>query len=374
MIRKLFAAITLALSAPASAEITIDVVGDSEVSFEGLLQFDYNAFDEDGIALNGDLLDGRNSDNELRRAELVLKGKGPGMWNWVLGYDAKADKFLDVNLGYRFSGSTAIVFGQFKQPNSLEELSSTRTNDFISKAAATNTFAIARRLGIGLNLSGDAWTLSASAFGRELTRNLAEGDGFAARLAWAPVNEAGELLHLGVSAVRLDAADGNLRLRARPQADLAGARLVDTGNLSADAQTTLGLETIWARDRFKLQGEYLRTTVDRGPLPDFDGDAWYVSALWNVSGERWGYRNGVVTTGLPDAPASGMVQLGLRYDAIDLDDGPVQGGRFSSWTAGINWYWRSNTKFALNYVAVDAQRAGVSDHPNILEARVQLHW
>ena len=37
--------------------------------------------------------------------------------------------------------------GQFKQPNSLEELSSTKNNDFISKAMVTNTFGVARRLG-----------------------------------------------------------------------------------------------------------------------------------------------------------------------------------------------------------------------------------
>ncbi|KFN50339.1 OprO/OprP family phosphate-selective porin [Arenimonas composti] len=373
--RKLLAtAVLAALSAPAFAEVTIDVAGGSEISLEGLVQFDYNDFDNDGINLNGDALDGSSSDNELRRAEIVLKGKGPGMWNWVVGYDAKADKYLDVNLGYRFSGSTSMVFGQFKQPNSLEELSSTKNNDFISKAAATNTFAVARRLGVGITFSGDDWTLTGSAFGRELTRNQGEGDGFGARFTWAPLNESGRLLHLGLSAAHLDAADGNLRLRARPQADLAGVRLVDTGTLAADAQTTLGLEGVWVQDSFKLQGEYLQSTVDRGGLPDFSGNAWYVSGLWNVTGESWGYRNGVITTGLPGEPARGMVQLGLRYDAIDLDDGPVNGGQFDAWTAGINWYWRSNTKFALNYVAVDSERNGVSDSPNILEARVQFFW
>ena len=59
----------------------------------------------------------------MRRAELVFKGKGPGMWNWVVGYDAKADKFLDTNVAYKFSGFTTLTVGQYKQPNSLEELS-----------------------------------------------------------------------------------------------------------------------------------------------------------------------------------------------------------------------------------------------------------
>ena len=43
-------------------------------------------------------------------------------------------------------------------------------------------------------------------------------------------------------------------------------------------------------------------------------------------------------------------------------------------TAGVNWYWRSNYKFALNYVMVESDRRGVQDDPNILEARVQFFW
>jgi phosphate-selective porin OprO/OprP len=56
------------------------------------------------------------------------------------------------------------------------------------------------------------------------------------------------------------------------------------------------------------------------------------------------------------------------------------GGKQNIWTAGVNWYWRSNFKFALNYVKVDtskwstAARAEVDDNPNIIEARAQFYW
>ena len=179
-----------------------------------------------------------------------------------------------------------------------------------------------------------------------------------------------------MSAVDLDTDADSLRLRTRPQADLASQRLVDTGTMTdADRQRTLGVEGIWVHDAFKVQGEYMRSTVDRyASADDFSGDSGYVSGLWNVTGETWGYKNGVIATGGPSEPSTGMVQLGVRYDAIDLDDGGVLGGEMSSWTAGVNWYWRSNYKFALNYVAVDSERRGVSDDPNILEARVQFFW
>ena len=49
----LAAAILAGLSSTAAAEITIDVIGGSEVSFEGLVQADYNQFDRDVANLNG---------------------------------------------------------------------------------------------------------------------------------------------------------------------------------------------------------------------------------------------------------------------------------------------------------------------------------
>ena len=143
---------------------------------------------------------------------------------------------------------------------------------------------------------------------------------------------------------------------------------------------------------------------------DFTGSAGYSQRLWNVTGETWGYKAGVPTTPLPERPGSGMWQVGLRYDTIDLDDGSViagstptsaprvvgvLGGEMDTWTLGVNWYWRSNFKFMLNYVEgrqlallrstpapvrvdpADNDRlvnAVMDDNPNILEARVQFYW
>ncbi|UNK49443.1 OprO/OprP family phosphate-selective porin [Lysobacter sp. S4-A87] len=417
-------ALLAVLAAPAAhAEIAFDVIGGSEISFEGLVQADYNYFDNDFANLNGDAPDGKDSDNELRRAELVLKGKGPGNIDWVIGYDAKADKWLDVNAKYKLGGDANhwLQMGQFKQPNSLEELSSTKNNDFISKSLVTNTFGIARRLGAAYHYGTNDWGLTASYFTRELTEHPAptpHGPGFGFRGNWAPINEKGNILHFGLSFIDYDTFADTVRIRARPDADLAGQRIVDTGNLTnADRQQTIGGEAMWVTGPFKLQGEYMQSTVERynngnpRQSKDFDGSSWYISGLWNITGETWGYKDGVPTTPLPDSPASGMWQAGLRFDTIDLDDGTaipgatptaasvvdgVLGGQMDTWTVGVNWYWRSNFKFMLNYVMVDSSRyfvrtpaapyadipannnvlvnRKVDDNPNILEARVQLYW
>src|SRR5207342_2714461 len=125
--------------------------------------------------------DGADSDSQIRRSELVFKGKGPGMWGWVVGYDATAKKFLDTNVSYKFSGFTTLTVGQFKQPNSMEELGSTKNNDFISKAMTTNMQGLSRRMGVSLATGAENWTLTGSVFNRELSRRLTNGPGYGVR-------------------------------------------------------------------------------------------------------------------------------------------------------------------------------------------------
>lgn len=378
-------AVLAALAAPvAHAEITIDQIGGSEVSFEGLVQTDGYWYDSDVVNLDADALDGKDHDFGLRRSEIVLKGKGPGNYEWVLGYDTSGSgKFLDTNVKYKLGGNSnnSLMFGQFKQPNSMEELSSTKNNDFVAKAAITNTFGVARRLGGSWTYGDSNWGGTVSAFGRELTRNRAHGSGYGARGYFSPINDKDNILHFGVSYVDYDTDADTIRLRARPDSDLSN-RIVDAGNFTnADRVSTLGLESFYVSGPFKIQGEYMRTEVDRysdglttQPGKKFKSDGGYVSALWNVTGETWGYKGGTPTTPLPDEPASGMWQLGLRYDTLDLNDGGILGGKLETVTAGVNWYWRSNFKFAVNYVAATSDRNNVNDDPNITEVRAQLYW
>lgn len=362
-------------STNASADIVFDVIGGSEVSLEGLFQADGNYYDSDVADLNGNGINGDDTEFELRRAEVVIKGKGPGNYEWVAGYDAKADKFLDTNVRYKWDAFTNITVGQQKQPNSLEELTSTRFNDFIAKASTTNTFGVARRLGVTLATGNENWSLTGGWFGRELTRNLAHGSGFGARGTFAPINQPGNFLHFGVSAVDYDTDSDLARPRARPLADLSTVRLVDTGDITdADRQRTYGAEAAWVSGPLKVQAEYMQSNIKRLAHDDFTGDSAYVYALWNVTGETWTYRSGLINTALPDNPTTGLWQVGLRYDTIDLDDGTVQGGEMDSLTLGANVYLRSNFKFALNYVHAQSTRRGIDDDPSIIEARAQLHW
>lgn len=354
----------------AAAEVPLDVIADTEIFIDGLFQVDKNIFDSDVAQFRDDA--------ELRRAEVIFRGKHMSGLEIMLGYDPKADKWLDASVKGRVNAYTTWRLGQFKQPNSLEELASTKNNEFISKAMVTNTFGVARRLGAELATEGRNWSLAGSWFGRELTHNLARGAGYGARATWAPklaLDEFGlaDFVHLGLSAVSMDTPADTLRLRARPGADLTPIRLVDTGTLTTtDRMTTLGAEAAWGQGPLLLQGEAYQARIVRSAGQDFDASGWYLQGIWTLTGERHGYKGGTITTPLPNEPLRGMWSVGLRYEGLDLDDGAVRGGEENNLTLGVNWYWRTNFKFMANYVDVRSERRGVEDDPSILELRAQM--
>jgi phosphate-selective porin OprO/OprP len=388
-------AIVAVLVAPAGwAQVPVGAFAGAQVVVEGLVQGDLNWYDNDVANLGGDPGQDDHTRHDLRTAQFYLRGTGPGGAGWVVGYDAKAEKWLDANARIRFGdGERFLQAGQFKQPNGLEALSAARHNDFMSQAMVGNAFAVGRRLGLAYSVghpfdrtSGGTgpgrdrhgnWGVTASWFGREITGELARGSGYGVRATWAAFNAEDRIVHLGLSYVDHDTPADTVRLRARPNADLTPVRLVDTGSLvDTDRLATLGAEAFWVRGPFKLQGEYMRTRVERrdAPAGDFDARGGYLSALWNITGQTWTYKGGEPATQVGAAAGAGMWQLGVRYDDIDLDDAGVGGGRMDAWTFGVNWYWHAHLKLVFNYVVVDSERAGVEDEPAIAQLRLQVHW
>ena len=364
--------LTLAIpfaTSQAHAEVSLgDLLGYS-ITFQGLLQVDRTQYNDDVTRLI--------DDGEVRRAELILKGK-KGNFEWVIGYDpsTRNDKFLDVNGRYKFNSKFSVRVGQYKQPNSMEELSSTKNNDFIVKAMATQAFALSRRQGASVTWQDSKWMLSGGWFGREITAGGGTGAGYGGRFAYTPVLEDGNIVHLGVSAISYDANRDQDRIRARPGMDMSTTpRLIDSGTFrDADKRTTYGFEAGWVRGPFKLQAEIFDSTVNRLAHANYKADSWYVSGLWNISGETWGYKAGVFTTNHP-VHKSGMWQLGARYERLDLNDGLIRGGEEKNFTVGVNYYALKNFKFSLNYVRADATKgSGISDKPNAIEGRFQLFW
>jgi phosphate-selective porin OprO and OprP len=382
--RNLLALATTCLASYAHADLTIDVIGDHEVIFEGLIQADANWFSND-FSLNNQgvisptqrisqtLLD----DSGLRRAELIVRGK-TATDDWSVGFEGRANRWLDVFYRSRFGTFATWRLGQYKQPNSLEELVSTRHNDFVAKSVTTSAFAIARRLGAELATGADHWSVQGSIFNREITNNGQKADGYGLRYTYAPIYNVNELfeaeqaLHLGVSVIDFDPSKNTVRLNVRPEADLANVRLIDSANLTnATGARQYGLEAAYLQGPLKVMAEYVDADYERSSGPEYSPESYYVSAMYNLTGENYGYRTGMYTVPLPKDPA-GMWQIGARYSNINANSGGVLGGKQEIATLGVNWYWRNNFKFMANYSFVESERGLFENEPTVLELRAQI--
>ena len=186
---------------------------DGKFSFKvrGRLQTDYNAIDQDfDITGRPDV-----SAFELRRARLGVEG----VVFYNVAYKFEVDFANDVtaikDAYVEYNGladGLSLRVGNFKTPNSLDEMTSSRFLTFMERAAFVEALGLDRQIGAGVIYAKDhsrcrlGYTLSAGIFGpRRLFSELFLDDvkTGAARLTVAPINRevngVHQVLHLGAS-------------------------------------------------------------------------------------------------------------------------------------------------------------------------------
>ncbi len=357
----------------------------TELSLGGNLQYDANRFSGTGYA--GAALE---DDDAWRRQELGVTLKRKGVYDFGATFDFQAKTWNDVALRVETKALFGqdlgkLRVGQMKLPLGFEGNTATRSGSFMESALATQAFYQNRRSGVDWAFEREAYIVNAGYFFESDLQGNNKGDTVAARVAWTPFKQAGNVLHLGVSAAqeRPDSEVNGLgvtvypsvRWRAKPEASLTPVRLVDSGTLTrVDRIDRSGLEALWIRGPWSLQGEYLRqkTTRELG-LPSYSADGAYVFGSWLVTGESRSYNAGNVGNPKPKGNY-GALELLARYSRIDLDSDGIAGGRQHNWTLGVNWYLAQNFKFQANYVKADAERGTASASPDVFELRAQMHF
>lgn len=336
--------------------------GDFSFQVGGRLQADAAFYDADV----NDFGDG----TRVRRLFLDVRGTVYENWNYRFQYDfarpggsdTSARGIRDAYIQYTGFGP-ALTIGQFKEPFGLEHLQSSLHTTFIERGL-TNAFNPDRRIGVGVSGNGSAWTAAAGLFGETAEGDVgSEGDegwDLTGRFTWAPVNEAGKVLHLGIAGRHHQPEDStnSLRFRERPESNVTDVRLVDTGTLSGvDDLQSIGLEAATVIGPLSLQGEYITTSVNRGgAFDDADLNAWYAYGSYFLTGESRVYKGGIFDRIKPSSTVGkggiGAWEVGLRYSAADLTDGTVVGGEQENLTVGLNWYLTQNVKLQANYIQV----------------------
>ncbi len=290
--------------------------------------------------------------------------------------------FKDVYLGIRDLPILGRVqAGHFKEPISLEELTSSRFITFMERGLP-NVLIPGRNLGIMAMRVAEGENASI-AFGcfRQVGENppyLASDDGgtdFVGRVTWLPwYDEATDgrgVLHLGMAYRYLDVSDPTQRLAARAECG-AGPNVVDT-NLSTlritnvENTQTVGPEIAFVYGPFSAQAEYMGSLYKRAGVQDYYANGAYVYVSYFLTGENRHYsrqraafdrvkpftnvfrvrtEDGYVQTGW------GAWEVAYRFSYLDLDDAAagILGGNAHDHTIGVNWYLNPNMRVMADYV------------------------
>ncbi len=328
----------------------------------GRLHLDYTRARAENAALD---IEG----SELRRARLNIKGRLGSRFNYHVsssidgsGEIAVVDAYLDwkpINTNFK------VRVGQFKEPMSLDETTSSRYISTLERSAFTDALDISRRVGIGLFHNGKKHTLAAGIFGANLNGEPFSGSSaIAARATYSPFAGPEQTLHLGASVrYRTDGkGEDALRYRQRPYARVSN-RIISTGRI-AQSDLVIAAEAAILYKNFWAAGEY--TAIQANCLaclsdPGFNG---YYAELGMFIGGRKVYKGGKFNRPVIDKPVNqgglGALALVARYDSIDLNDTDVQGGDLNTLVLGADWYPTQHLRFSINYFNADAQFGNIN--------------
>ncbi|MEW8690595.1 MAG: porin [Candidatus Thiodiazotropha endolucinida] len=355
--------------------------GEFSMQLGGRILADAAVYDEDRNALgNG---------SELRDLRLDLEGRlyADFIYEFSVDFsDGEAD-VKDAWFAYDAIYPWRFSVGHFKEPFSLEEMTSKRYLTFMERALP-NAFAPGRSMGIGAQWSGEQITFAAGLFGDDYNDDTDdegdEGWGVTSRWTYAPLAEDRSAFHMGIAASyrKLDDEE-EVRIDTRPESHLTDIRYLDTGKLKQSRSIALlGLEGAWVSGPFSLQGEWMQAKIERdeGTEPTFEGG--YLQVSWFLTGESRHYKQRSAKFGrIRSLSDHGAVEVAARFSSLDLNDGEIEGGSSDNITLGINWYINRQIRLMANTIFVDNDSYADADGdvegedtPSILQIRAQVDF
>lgn len=387
-------------------------------------------FQADGVAFNQDAANEQTfgeiqNGADFRRARLAAKAAIASNMNAFMQFDfgfPGRPTFTDVWVEWTelpVLGNVRV--GQWKQPFSLEVVSSFRYTTFMERSSVFQPFTPFRHLGVGFyDHSEDlrsTWAASLIRTGQDQfggSISTRGGNGLVGRVTrlawWDEVSEGRSYLHLGGGYFLKAPPFRATRFRSIPEIFVGEQRGADIGTacfaipgpfdgtpffvdtlalLDVDRIHTFGAEALWVHGPLSVQSEAMAAIVDRSDNPTAALDGMYVQVGWFLTGEHRPYDrvNGAIDRVKPfedfflvrtDRGVEGgwgAWELALRYSHIDLNDANIRGGVMDNVTVGVNWYCNPYCKVVFNYIhSWTEPRNGVPGEANAFALRTQMDF
>ncbi|HET7024746.1 MAG TPA: porin [Gemmatimonadales bacterium] len=312
-----------------------------------------------------------------RRARLGVKTTLFTDWQGEIDVDF-AGNALDVKdlwIGYAGFSNSLIRIGNFKEPFSLETLTSSKYITFMERSYV-DAMSPDRHIGMSYSHWGDRWQVSGGIFGQEVgdvdATGKDEGWGATARFTAAPILTGTHVLHVGIATSRRTpnaaATSNRMRFRARPETYVNQARFLSTGQIAnVKYSSYYNAELAAVSGPVSLQGEYTRVDVHRLiglPMASFNGGYVFVSYFLTGESRRYLPQEGEFDRVYPHSK-HGAWEVAARVSTLDLNDFTsgvgILGGQGTNYTLGLTWYVNPNFKFMGNYVRVTTDVHSIPD-------------
>lgn len=341
---------------------------------------------------NGDIRDG----SDFRRARLSANGAVlPNMKYFFQmdfafpGRPTFTDVWMELN-EVPLLGNVRV--GQWKQPFSLEVVSSFRFTTFPERSVLFQAFAPFRHIALGFyDWSEDermTWAASVYRSGQDqFGGSIADAGGYAGvgRITALPYweDEGRRYLHTGVAYNYVTPPNHTAQFRTIPEYFIgaqAGTTLgtaglatptafngtpffVDTLPQKINHYSLLGTELLWVEGPFSWQteGQFLWANRTNGKQAYFPG--FYSQVGLFLTGEHRPYnrKQGAIDMIQVKRPVGrsnnscdewgwGGWELAARFSYIDLNSDDITGGRLKDMTLGLSWYLNNYAKIQFNYI------------------------
>lgn len=321
-----------------------------------------------------------NNGASIRRARFAIKATMYEKWFAELDMDFAYNEveLKDLYLGYKFNRHLSIKAGHFKEPMSMERVTSSRYLSFNERPMPVEMFAGGRRLGAAVTAWNNHWWASGGVFGQQIDiiqkekNRGSDGYGFTGRVATSPVDNENLTVHLGGYATyRTPDANGTenrlVEFRTFPESRTDRRRFVRAEIANVNHYSTCGVEAAIKYKKLLAYGEYMFTSLSRfseqngnkTSLKNAEFIGWYAAASYMILGKQKRY----VPEDAEFAPIyqrrkGGCLELAARVSHVNLNDfhevsNPITGGSAYGYALNLNWYPVPNILLGLNYTFMD---------------------
>ncbi|MEA2091741.1 MAG: porin [Campylobacterota bacterium] len=297
-----------------------------------------------------------------------------------------SNEYKDIFLGYKNSLSPLnlnyrIKYGNIKIPFSLERYTSSKYITFMERAL-NDAYADGRKLGAELllckKLDNDRINLFTSIFSNSIDERMdheVNQPGYSIRLTYAHKFEKNHLLSVGGAFMSQDMQGEDIRFSQASESELMRDKYVSVRVKDVDSMKKTNIEALYIYNRYSLQAEYIRTSLDalngEDYIQPYSFKGYYLQGSYFIvgSGRKYKFSNSTIAKIKPKI--DGAVELAFRYSHIDLNDKDEQGGTQTDYNYGVNWYINNELKFMVNYVVAEPKGTDEYDgRLQLLQARV----